>query len=78
MMPYPLINGKAAGENILRRRLEKGCTVLDVQQYLNLACPQSVYHWQAGRTLPNIDNFYALSVLFGTTVNDLVAEQESR
>ena len=22
MMPYPLINGKAAGENILRRRLE--------------------------------------------------------
>ena len=37
-----------------------------------------VYHWQAGRTLPNIDNFYALSVLFGTTVNDLVAEQESR
>ena len=28
MMPYPLINGKATGENILRRRLEKGCTVL--------------------------------------------------
>ena len=28
MMPYPVINGKAAGENILRRRLEKGCTVL--------------------------------------------------
>jgi len=25
-MPYPLINGKAAGENILRRRLEMGCT----------------------------------------------------
>lgn len=28
MMPYPLINGKAAGESILRRRIEKGCTVL--------------------------------------------------
>ena len=26
--PYPVINGKAAGENILCRRLEKGCTVL--------------------------------------------------
>lgn len=23
-MPYPLINGKAAGENILRRRIERG------------------------------------------------------
>ena len=30
---------------------------------------------QAGRTLPNIDNFYALSVLLGTTVNDLVVER---
>lgn len=78
MMPYPVIDVKATGENILRRRLEKGCTVLDVQRYLNLACPQSVYHWQAGRTLPNIDNFYALSVLLGTTVNGLVAERESR
>ena len=28
MIPYPVINGKAAGENILRRRIEKGCTVL--------------------------------------------------
>ena len=71
-------SSRATGEIILRRRIEKGCTVLDVQRYLNLVCPQSVYHWQAGRTLPNIDNFYALSVLFGTTVNDLVAEQESR
>ena len=75
MTPYPVIDVKATGENILRRRIERGYTVLDVQRYLNLACPQSVYHWQAGRTLPNIDNFYALSVLFGTSVNDLVAEQ---
>ena len=75
MMPYPVIDVKATGENILRRRIERGCTVLDVQRYLNLACPQSVYHWQAGRTLPSIDNFYALSVLLGTTVNDLVVER---
>lgn len=28
MTPYPVINVKATGENILRRRLEKGGTVL--------------------------------------------------
>lgn len=28
MTPYPVIDVKATGENILRRRLEKGCTVL--------------------------------------------------
>ena len=76
MTPYPVIDVKATGENILHRRIEKGYTVLDVQRYLNLAGPQSVYHWQAGRTLPNIDNFYALSVLFGTTINELVAERK--
>ena len=75
MMLYPVIDVMATGENILRRRIEKGYTVLDVQRYLNRACPQSVYHWQAGRTLPNIDTFYALSVLLGTTVNDLVVER---
>ena len=75
MMLYPVIDVKATGENILRRRRELGYSVLDVQKYLNLACPQSVYPVQAGRTLPNIDNFYALSVLLGTTVNDLVVER---
>ena len=75
MRPYPVIDPRATGENILLHRIEKGYTVLDVQRYLNLACPQSVYHWQAGRALPNIENFYALSVLFGTTVNELIAEK---
>jgi len=28
MTPYPVIDGKAAGENIVRGRLEMGCTVL--------------------------------------------------
>lgn len=28
VMPYPVIDVKATGENILRRRIEKGCTVL--------------------------------------------------
>ena len=76
MRPYPIIDAKATGEKILRRRVEKGYTVLDVQKYLNLACPQAVYHWQAGRSLPSIDNFYALSTMLETTVNELVAEKE--
>lgn len=77
MRPYPVIDAKATGEKILRRRVEKGYTVLDVQKYLNLACPQAVYHWQAGRSLPSIDNFYALSTMLETTVNELIAEKEN-
>lgn len=77
MRPYPIIDAKATGEKILRRRVEKGYTVLDVQKYLNLACPQAIYHWQTGRSLPSIDNFYALSTMLETTVNELVAEKEN-
>ena len=32
-------------------------------------------HRQAGRSLPSVDNFYALSVMLDTTVNDLIAER---
>ena len=71
----PVIDAKVTGENILLRRLELGYTVLDVQQYLDLACPQAVYHWQKGRALPNLDNFYALSVMLDTTINELVAKK---
>ena len=75
MMLYPVIDVKATGENILRRR-ELGYSVLDVQKYLNLACPQAVYHWQKGRTLPSLDNFFALSLMLDTTVNELIAEHK--
>lgn len=75
MRPYPVIDAKATGEDILLRRLELGYTVLDAQRYLNLACPQAVYHWQKGRAPPNLDNFYALSVMLDTTINELVAER---
>lgn len=75
MRRYPVIDPKATGENILLRRLELGYSVLDVQKYLNLACPQAVYHWQKGRALPSLENMYALSVLLDTTVNALIAEK---
>ena len=34
MRPYPVIDPRATGENILRRRRELGYSVLDVQKYL--------------------------------------------
>ena len=63
MRPYPVIDPRATGENILRRRRELGYSVLDVQKYLNLACP-------------SLDNFFALSLMLDTTVNELIAEHK--
>ena len=74
MTTYPVIDVKATGENILRRRIEKGYTVPEVQQYLGFATVQAIYHWQRGQNLPSLENMYALSVLLDTTVNALIAE----
>lgn len=76
MTPYPVIDVKATGKNILRRRIEKGYTVLDVQQYLGFATVQAIYHWQRGQNLPSLENMYALSVLLDTTINELIAEHK--
>ena len=51
---------------------ERGYTAKDIQAYLFLGSVQSVYHWLNGTTLPTVDNLYALSDLFGVTVDDLL------
>ena len=76
MTPYPVIDVKATGENILLRRREMGYTVPEVQQYLGVATVQAIYHWQRGQNLPSLENMYALSVLLEKPVNELVAEKK--
>lgn len=33
---------------------------------------QAVYKWQRGASLPTVDNLYALSKLFGTTMDNIL------
>ena len=63
--------------NIRRLRLEKGYSVKELQEYLGLGCPQGVYQWQAGRSLPSVDNLYAVSRLWGVSMNEILVERES-
>ena len=68
----PLINKRETGINLRRIMDAKGITVKDVQQYLELGSVQSIYHWFDGRSLPTIDNLYALSELFQLPVDALL------
>jgi transcriptional regulator with XRE-family HTH domain len=69
---YPRIDLLRTGRNIKSIMEEKGFTVRDIQKYLRLSAPQSIYHWFEGRNLPTIDNLYALSELFQVPVDALV------
>lgn len=70
---YPGLDLKQSG-NLLRYQIRKcGYTVRDIQEYLVLSCPQPVYRWFQGKTLPSVDHLYALSRLLGVHMEELLA-----
>ncbi len=69
---YPVIDIARTGQNIKRIMKLKGMTVKNIQEFLELSTPQSIYHWFDGRNLPTIDNLYALSELFRLPVDALI------
>lgn len=69
---YPVLDIAETGQNIRRIMQLKGFTVKDVQEFLELSTPQSIYHWFSGRNLPTVDNLYALSELFQMSVDALL------
>lgn len=71
-MDFPRIDIYKTGQNIRWIMLRQGLTVRDIQKYLGLSAPQSIYHWFDGRSLPTVDNLYALSELFGMPMDMLL------
>lgn len=65
---------KLTGQRIRTVMIEHGYTVRQIQDILNLACPQPVYRWIHGYTLPSVDNLYRLSKLFCVHMEDLLVD----
>ena len=71
-IPFPVIDLAATGRNIQRLREERGLTVRDLQAYFGFEEPQAIYKWQKGKSLPTVDNLYALATLLQVTVDDIL------
>ena len=69
---YPIIDPLKTGQNIKRIMKSRKMSVRDIQSYLELSTPQGIYHWFEGRSLPSLDNVYALSELFRMPVDMLL------
>lgn len=69
---YPVIDMYKTGQNIKRIMSRRGLTVREVQKYLGLHTPQGIYHWFDGKSLPTVDNLYALSELFRMPVDEIL------
>ena len=69
---FPVIDLAATGQNILRLRKARGLTVRDLQNWFGFEEPQAIYKWQKGKSLPTVDNLYALGVLLGVSIEEIL------
>lgn len=69
---FPVIDPVATGKNIVRLRTERGMAVRDLQAYFGFEEPQAIYKWQQGKSLPSVDNLYALGALFEVPMEDIL------
>ena len=73
-MEYPVLDIKATGERIKQLRKQHGLRVEEVSAYMGFESVQAVYKWQNGKSLPTVDNLFALSRLFGVSIEDILVE----
>ena len=72
---FPVIDPVATGENIQRLRRERGLSVRDLQYFFGFEEPQAIYKWQRGKSLPSVDNLYALSALLDVSMEDIIVSR---
>ena len=69
----PVIDKEKTGRQIRTLMERRGLSVQDVRAFLSLGCVQSIYHWFDGKSMPTLDNLYALSELLQVPMDMLVA-----
>lgn len=75
---FPVIDPVATGANIVRLRTERGLSVRDLQAYFGFEEPQAIYKWQKGKSLPSVDNLYALSALLEVPMDEILVSARPR
>ncbi|MDE7324225.1 MAG: helix-turn-helix domain-containing protein [Lachnospiraceae bacterium] len=63
---------RMTGKVIKNMITKRGFSIREIQQKLNLSCPQPVYRWMSGQTMPSLDNLYMLSSILGMHMEDLL------
>ena len=69
---FPVIDPVATGKNIVKLRQARGMTVKDLQQWFGFEEPRAIYKWQQGKSLPTVDNLYALGALLEVPMDEIL------
>lgn len=63
---------KVVGANLKRLREQKGYSVAEVRDYLQLGSVQAVYKYESGKNYPQADTLLALMELYDASLEDIV------
>ena len=72
---YHPIDQEKTGKKLKIMLKSAGYDVKYIQNYLHLACPQSIYRWYKGKVLPSVENMAALSLLLEVHMDELLVFQ---
>lgn len=69
---FVTIDMKQTGSRISKLRKEAGYSVKDLQKAMDPISLQAIYKWQAGDSLPSVDNLVILSELFQVPMDQII------
>lgn len=72
----PAIDMEKTGQNIKRLRTRSGMSVRELQDRFGFTTPQSIYKWQWGQCLPDIENLLYLARLWDVSIEDILVVRE--
>lgn len=72
---YPNIDMVRTGQKLKELISAAGYDVKAIQSYLHLSCPQPIYRWFKGKTLPTVEHLYALSRLLEVHMEELLVSK---
>ena len=73
-----MIDYKATGIQIRKIMDEKGVSVREVQDFLQLESVQAIYNWLYGQSLPTVSNLFLLAELLDVKMDDLIVGETTK
>ena len=74
---FTTLDAVLTGQKIHDAIKQSGYRIRELQEMLGLSCPQPIYRWIKGRTLPSIDNLYMLSRILGVHMEELLVPRDA-
>ena len=65
------------GKKIRKLREERGMSVKELQDRMNLASHQCIYKWELSQNFPTIDHLLILCEIFDVEITDIIVTKDS-